>query len=336
MGLRAYHAMAMSRSINKATPPADAKKSRRVPDAEVKASSHPTVKHFASVYPGRERELPPKFARLILDLEAELKMPVWMVIQNRSPKEWSGIDPPLLAAVIAARQGISAEKIAMLIQTPGGDATIAYKVARTFQRRTKHFKTVVPLSAMSAGTLIALAGDSVLMATDAELGPLDVQLLDPEREDIGSALDAVQALERLHAFSLAAVDKSMLALLPRTRKRIDTLLPLVLNYSAALVRPLLEKIDTVDFTKKSRSLKVAEQYAIRLMEDAGYSQADAKNVATTLVENYPTHGFSIDRDEAKRVGIKVEVPSDNVERIFEGLVPFLYSLTVIGRLESHQ
>src|SRR3954467_14174828 len=63
------------------------------------------------------------------------------------------------------------------------------------------------------------------------------------------------------------------------------------------LRPLLEKIDTLDYTRKSRELKVAEEYAIRLMRPT-YKAVKAKRVARQLVEKYPTHGFVIDSYEA--------------------------------------
>src|ERR1022692_2149925 len=76
---------------------------------------------------------------------------------------------------------------------------------------------------------------------------------------------------------------------------------------AQIVKPTLfsiflwdgcEKIDTVDYTKKSRELKVAQEYAVRLMQK-NYHQKEAKQIAAHLVEQYPTHGFVIDREEAE-------------------------------------
>lgn len=44
------------------------------------------------------------------------------------------------------------------------------------------------------------SGRNVRKGMFGELGPLDVQIPDPEREEWISGLDEVQALERLHAF----------------------------------------------------------------------------------------------------------------------------------------
>lgn len=114
----------------------------------------------------------------------------------------------------------------------------------------------------------------------AELGPLDVQVFDPDREGHASALDEVQALERLQAFSLEAFDRTMLLLVGKTGKKVETLLPMTLKYVTDLMRPLLEKIDAVHYTQMSRALKVAEEYAIRLLQPK-YTKAQAKRLLAT-------------------------------------------------------
>lgn len=42
-------------------------------------------------------------------------------------------------------------------------------------------------------------------------------------------------------------------------------LPIVLEYSSVLLKPLFEKIDVIHYTQMSRILKVAEEYALRLL-----------------------------------------------------------------------
>jgi hypothetical protein len=179
-----------------------------------------------------------------------------------------------------------------------------------------------------------------MMSRQAELGPLDVQLFDPDKEDYGSALNAVQSLERLNAFSMTAVDQMMFMLATRYGRKMDVALPLVLEYATKFARPLLEKIDTVDYVKKSRELKVAEEYAIRLMMPH-YAHGTAKSIARKLVEMYPTHGFVIDREEAESaprhgvaygLGLKVSHPNKEVESIMRRMIPFLDTIPAIGRL----
>lgn len=120
---------------------------------------------------------------------------------------------------------------------------------------------------------------------------------------------------------------------------------MVLEYVTNFVKPLLEKIDTVDYTKKSRDLKVAEQYAIRLMRP-NFSRSDAERIAGHLVEKYSTHGFVIDPQEAEaceQVGptewfglglTTIETPEEGIEAAVERLSPFLDTITAVGRLRE--
>jgi Serine dehydrogenase proteinase len=304
----------------------------------------PAKASFASVFPTASagQPLPEDFVGLVRRLEAMLKAPIWLLIQN-ADKDFccSSICIHALKGFESDRAAIkSGQPAAILVDSPGGNAHFAYSIARLFQRRTRDFTVVVPRYAKSAATLLALGSSRLILGQDAELGPLDVQMPDREREDIGSALDAVQSLERLNAFSLTAIDQLMLLMTERTGKKIDTLLPLVFNYATSFVRPLLEKIDTVDFTKKSRELKVAEEYAVRLMRWT-YPARIAKQVAAHLVEKYPTHGFVIDCEEAESaatsgetygLGLKVTKAPPEMQSVFEGMQTYLDTLSAIGRI----
>lgn len=171
------------------------------------------------------------------------------------------------------------------------------------------------------------------MCTQAELGPLDVQMFDPDREGFGSALDEVQALERLNAFALKAVDEGMMLLTSRSGKSLEKLLPQVLHFVAEMVRPLFEKIDTVHYTQMSRLLKVAEEYAIRLLEPR-YPSKRAEEIARQLVNGYPEHGFFIGQKEASRIGLKTSLPKDDLGTALERLAKTTHGLVVVGQLQE--
>jgi len=125
----------------------------------------------------------------------------------------------------------------------------------------------------------------------------------------------------------------MLLMLGRTGKKVETLLPLILRFVADMTRPLFEKIDTVHYTQMSRTLKVAEEYAIRLLGNR-YPQDRARQIARHLVENYPEHGFVVDSAEAATFGLETETVSAEQQRIVDAMLPHLGQLTAIGRLRE--
>src|SRR5262245_13478605 len=151
------------------------------------------VKQYkASIY----GKVPVEFEELIQKIQAHLGMPVWLLVQNSRDPNWGEISKDIYSAIHAVRGNISEGKpAAILIESPGGDAHEAYRIARLFQRRASEFVVIVPQYAKSAATLLSLAASRLILGRDSELGPLDVQMADFERESWGSALDAVQALE---------------------------------------------------------------------------------------------------------------------------------------------
>lgn len=64
----------------------------------------------------------------------------------------------------------------LVVHTPGGLVLAALQIARALKKHEAPVTVFVPHYAMSGGTLIALAADSIVMGPHAVLGPLDPQL----------------------------------------------------------------------------------------------------------------------------------------------------------------
>jgi membrane-bound ClpP family serine protease len=208
------------------------------------------------------------------------------------------IDHTVLRAFCSARDQLSGdEPVALVIDSPGGLAEAAYQTSRLLQREGG-FTVVIPRYAKSAATLLALGANTAMMDDDAEIGPLDAQVWDNEREQHESALDEVQALDQLTQAATAHLDHVMVTMLEGTNKRTDTLLPAATGFVSELMRPMLAKIDAVHYAKRARTLAVAEQYAIRLLIHRGTNATRAQRIAHELVHGYPEHAFVIDRSEA--------------------------------------
>ncbi len=173
------------------------------------------------------------------------------------------------------------------------------------------------------------------MAEDAQLGPLDAQVWDPEREAYSSALNEVQALERLHTQAVAEIDEMVPLLVGRTGKKVETILPLVLDFVAKMKRPLLEKIDTVHYTQQSRSLKEAEDYAIRLLTASGL-YPNPRNIAARLVNRYSDHSFVIDRNEASEFLRVIRPKTTAIAGALDTLADYLTDnkLLAVGRFRE--
>lgn len=300
------------------------------PDVEVEPERVET-RYQASIYTAPHDCLPDEFVTLIHALEQMLEMRIWLLIQGHGQQS---LDARLVNAFRQEKAKLSSnEPVGLLIDSPGGYARAAFQIANLFKRRCDGFAVIVPRYAKSAATLLALGADKIILGEDGELGPLDAQIYDPDYEGFRSGLDEVQSLERLHASALEAVDQSVISWVGRSGKKIDVLLPIATKFVSDMMRPLYEKIDTVHYIQRSRMLKEAEEYAIRLLMPQ-HSPAKATEIARGLVEDYPEHGFIIDIDEATQIGLRVQQPTDDIQNVLDEMQPYLQTLSAIGRIEE--
>jgi len=304
----------------------------------VPIAAPPGPTHRASIHTAPTPTLPPGFVSAIRELEGVLGMPVWLLVQNEAHESgrhaWGHIARQVYDGFLDQRHALrTAGRIALLIDSPGGFAVYAYKLAKLLRNHSGGFTAVVPQYAKSAATLLTLGAERIILPRDGELGPLDAQLWDPDREEYASALNEVQSLERLNADALRAVDSAMELLSVRTHKKAGALLPIATNFVTQMLGALFEKLDTVHYSQMARSLKVAQDYAARLLA-AQYGENQAAVIAESLVSDYPEHEFPIDPEEAANVGLLTIAPSAEESVILDKLMPYLNKLTVIGRIEE--
>lgn len=205
-----------------------------------------------------------------------------------------------------------ASRIDVWLDSPGGDAHAAYKLGLYLRSRFEVVNFVIVDYAKSAATLLALAGDEIFMAPAAELGPLDTQENREGEIRLRSSLDTANTVDNVY---WQVVTNAVLAgseILRSTGLTREQTIQHVLDFSAQFARPLLEQVDLVAVNAASTSLDVAIEYGARLLsyrhDRNGFASAKAR--MSQLVRGYPTHGYVIDRDEA-RDGL--DLPVRNIE-----------------------
>jgi len=308
------------------------------------AEQSPTTDYETSVY-CEPTPLPTEYVAAVKALERIFEMPVFGFIQH-DDRRFEEIDWFLADAIMAQIRKLPKNKpIALLMHSPGGLASHAYRLALRINQHCGSFIVIVPRWAKSAATLLSLGASRIVLGSQGELGPLDAQVKDMEREDELSALDEVQALERLSAFALEVADRTMFLLKGRTGLKSPVLLPIAFDFATDITKPLLENIDAVHFTQMSRILKVSEEYAVRLLQRR-YPEAVAGSLARHLTQNYPEHGFLIDAEEDERIrsslrelGVGeiaplVETADAETDGILDSIVSQLDDLVAIGILKE--
>jgi hypothetical protein len=66
-----------------------------------------------------------------------------------------------------------------ILHSPGGYAEAAETIVEEIRRKFDYVRCIVPAFAKSAATMMAMACDEILLDDDAELGPIDPQMLTP-------------------------------------------------------------------------------------------------------------------------------------------------------------
>ncbi len=308
-----------------------------------------TVKHMAMFYsgPGRHpRELPAPFVASVKRLEKALKKNIFLFVHvgdgSRHPCH---ICPQIWREFVARKAELCRPNTAVLVDSFGGKAFAAYKIARLFQKQFGKFTAIIPRVAKSAATLMILGADKIIIGDDADLGPLDAQYFDFDtEEEVVSALNTVQAVERLEENANQQAINILEYLHRTTNKKYSLLIRHALRFAADITRPLFEKVDPRRYCREARVLAEAQQYAERLLRSK-VSAKEAKAIAEALVTNYPTHDFSIERGEASRlawvsddeaggrypVGLDVcEPPNKNARKEIDWLGSNLDDIVAIG------
>ena len=278
-------------------------------------------RYFASMT-GSKAIISERLAAAVMSLESAMDMPVMLFVQN-SQVGWGQVSPTVWAHLLKSVDHFTPNQpIAILLHSPGGYADVAYRLAQFLRRQCGSYTVVIPAMAKSAATLFSLGAAKIVLGRFGELGPLDAQIDDLDREQRLSALEVVQSLERLNSEAVQAVDAQMVFWGQRSGKKIETLLPIAAKFVAQMMKPLFDKIDTVQYTRMARDLKVAQDYAERLLM-GHYSPEDAVSLAGVLTEAYSDHGFVLDAAELRRIGLHVTPTPTKIAGIIDPLAELL-------------
>ena len=213
----------------------------------------------------------------------------------------------------------------LLLTTNGGDADIAYQIARFFHGLFQKLYLFVPVKCKSAGTLLALGASEIIMGGVSELGPLDVQLM--QRDEIGkrrSGLVVRTAFKGLAEETLRAYEKVMLGIKTRSRQTIsfEVASDIAATIATGIMAPVYAKINPETLGNDLRDLEVARAYGERLIK---YGKNATREAVRRLVEDYPSHGFIIDKAEATELFANVSEPAAKVYDLMFALGNKIYS-----------
>lgn len=208
------------------------------------------------------------------------------------------------------------KNVLLILATLGGDADAAYLIARFLRRSYEHFTVFVPGLCKSAGTLLCVGAHDIVMSETGELGPLDVQVQNPEElGDYASGLDVPQAIDFLQQRALDSLHRTLDDIVTCGGLTTKRSAEIATNVTVGLFAPIFAQIDPYRLGRNARALLIARQYAARIGGNVATDQTLER-----LVAGYTSHSFSIDRDEAAELFQRVRPPTRSESELAQGLV----------------
>jgi ATP-dependent protease ClpP protease subunit len=183
--------------------------------------------------------------------------------------------------------------IDLLLHTVGGDIDAAEKLIRLVRARVGdegEIRVIIPDLAKSAGTLLALGANTLVMSDSSEIGTIDPQvwLKDSQGNNICQSILSYLSAYREHAKALNVKPDDVVA------------------------RTMMDKFDPNVVRKFQLMSQRARNLAEGLLKRRGLPFSEIAGALLDL-DRWPSHGQMINWEDAKALGLDVNYlpPSDN-------------------------
>ncbi|MCC7194278.1 MAG: hypothetical protein IT356_01850 [Gemmatimonadaceae bacterium] len=180
-----------------------------------------------------------------------------------------------------------AKGLTLVLHTPGGVTNAAETIVAYLRSKFQYIEVIVPTYAMSAGTMISLASDRIVMGRQSQLGPIDPQFI------VGSGALSARAI----------VDQ-----FERAKKEI------LANTTAAHVwAPILQSVGPALLQEARNALDYGERMVAGWLGQYMFREERRRNALARKTarhfndaSKHKSHGRRIDRDEARSVKVAVD------------------------------
>jgi hypothetical protein len=185
------------------------------------------------------------------------------------------------------------DHIGLILHTRGGDTSVPWPLVNNIRAFCKRFTLFVPFRAHSAGTLIAMGADEIVMTKVAELSPVD-----PTTANQFNPRDAANPQQVL---GISVEDLSAFIELCKDRIGIRR------NDASAILESLTRSVSPISLGNVQRTynqIRLLARKLLGLHMDASGHQA--KKIRGALTERLYSHLHFIDRHEARDdIGLNV-------------------------------
>lgn len=200
------------------------------------------------------------------------------------------------------------KNLTLVLHTPGGVTNAAETIVEYLHQKFSDIEVVVPTFAMSAGTMLSLAANRLVMGRQSQLGPIDPQM------PFGGRTVSARAI--VDQFETAKKDVGA------DIKAAAVWAPILQSLGPSLLK---EAQDALDYSENM----VCRWLARRAFAAEATPEKKAAAVAQYFnrSDSHKSHGRRIDRDEVRAQGIVVENLEDDAE--LQEIVLTIYHLATM-------
>ena len=231
-------------------------------------------------------------------IEAERATKVITFVTGDRPGMETQIAPDSVAIFVELLDEIGpTPKISLILHTNGGQTSAAWRIVNLVRTFCDELEVIIPLKAMSAGTLISLGADRLVMTKQAALGPIDPSLNHPLAPGVpfGPQLARVSvSVEAVRGYLDAAKEDLQI-------KDPNALANILINLSNQIHPLVLGEI--------FRSRAQIRFLAGKLIRQQVHDEDKIKSIIDFLCADSGSHDYTINRREAAAMGLNVEKPS---------------------------
>lgn len=243
--------------------------------------------------PGFRERLP-----ILKKIERERKSKAILYVTGDRPGMETQISPEIIDLFVDHLDNLwPAEKISLILYTPGGNTAAAWRLVNLLRTFCDDLEVIVPSKALSSGTLISLGANRILMTKQASLGPIDPSLNGPLNPPVPGGAPNHKA-----PVSVEAV-QGFLDVIQDAGVKDSASLASVWNHLADKIHPLvLGQI----FRTRSQIRTLAK----RLLVHQGIDDEKKEGIISFLCSESGSHDHSINRREARSMGLVIENPTE--------------------------
>ncbi|MCK5123043.1 MAG: hypothetical protein KAQ87_02750 [Candidatus Pacebacteria bacterium] len=195
------------------------------------------------------------------------------------------------------------DKISLFLYTRGGDMITPIRLIKLMRSYANEIEMIIPYRAHSAGTLISIGADKIVMGRLGELSPVD--------PSTGHSFNPENPINKKQKMEISVEDLNSYFLLAKEKAGVKD------EQMVNVFEDLTAKIHPLSLGNAYRATRMAKQITEKLLLmhfDKTDDQDKIESIVKEITGDICIHGYPITRDEADSLGLNMVEPDTELEK----------------------